>query len=102
MDSYNKLVRDNIPNIIRESGKVCDIDILDDNKILEYLYVKLNEEIFDLLYNESLDEVADILEVVFAIGKKYGFSEDEILRRRDEKKSIDGGFDKHILLKKVY
>lgn len=102
MKSYDKLVRDNIPDMIKKSGKQCDIDIIKDDRILEYLYVKLHEEIFELLDSENLDEIADVLEVVFSIGKRYGFTEDEMLIKRNEKKSQSGGFENHILLKNVY
>lgn len=102
MDKFTKLVRDNTPQIIKESGKQCDTDILNEEYALEYLYIKLHEEIFDLLDTESCDELADILEIVFSIGEKYGYSNEVLLKRKDEKKSEFGGFTKNIILKKIY
>ena len=44
MISYDKLVRDKIPEIIEASGKSCDVEIVSNEVALEYLYKKLNEE----------------------------------------------------------
>lgn len=101
MKYQEKLVRDNIPEIIRSSGKECNIETINNENILEYLYVKLYEETSELIEKQNLDELVDILELVFSIGKRYGYSEEEILNSRVEKKSIKGGFDSNILLKKL-
>ena len=87
MKIYDKLVRDRIPEIIEASGKKCDIEVVSDDVALEYLYKKLGEEVNELLTDKNLDEIADVMEVLFAIGKKYGYSEDEVLSRRNEKKN---------------
>ena len=102
MKVYDKLVRDRIPEIIEASGKKCDIEVVSDEVALEYLYKKLNEEVSELLEEKNLDEIADCLEVLFAIGKKYGYSEKDLVDRRNEKKNSRGGFEKNIVLKKTY
>lgn len=102
MKVYDKLVRDRIPEIIEASGKKCDIEVVSDEIALEYLYKKLNEEVSELLEDKNLDEIADCLEVLFAIGKKYGYSEKDLVDRRNEKKNSRGGFEKNIVLKKTY
>ena len=102
MKVYDKLVRDRIPEIIEASGKKCDIEVVNDEVALEYLYKKLNEEVSELLEDKNLDEIADCLEVLFAIGKKYGYSEKDLVDRRNEKKNSRGGFEKNIVLKKTY
>ena len=102
MKVYDKLVRDRIPEIIEASGKKCDIEVVSDEVALEYLYKKLNEEVSELLEDKNLDEIADCLEVFFAIGKKYGYSEKDHVDRRNEKKNSRGGFEKNIVLKKTY
>ena len=102
MKVYDKLVRDRIPEIIEASGKKCDIEVVNDEVALEYLYKKLNEEVSELLEDKNLDEIADCLEVLFAIGMKYGYSEEDVLSRRNEKKDARGGFDDNLVLKKTY
>ena len=102
MKVYDKLVRDKIPEIIEASGKKCDIEVVSDEIALGYLYKKLNEEVSELLEDKNLDEIADCLEVLFAIGKKYGYSEEDVLNRRNEKKDARGGFEYNLILKKTY
>lgn len=102
MNVYDKLVRDRIPEIIESSGSRCDIEVVSDDVVLEYLYKKLGEEVSELLEDRNLDEIADVMEVLFAIGKKYGYSEDEVLGRRNEKRDARGGFEDNLVLKKTY
>lgn len=102
MKVYDKLVRDRIPEIIEASGNKCEIEVVSDEVALEYLYKKLNEEVGELLEDKNLDEIADCLEVLFAIGAKYGYSEDEVLGRRNKKKLERGGFEDNLLLKSTY
>ena len=102
MKVYDKLVRDRIPEIIEASGSKCEIEVVNDEVALEYLYKKLNEEVEELLTDKNLDEIADVMEVLFAIGKKYGYSEHEVLGRRNEKRNSRGGFDGNLVLKKTY
>ena len=101
MKIYDKLVRDRIPEIIKNSGNHCEVEIVSDEVALEYLYKKLNEEVSELLEDKNLEEIADVVEVLFAIGKKYGYSEEDILNRKDEKKAKSGGFENNIILKKT-
>ena len=102
MKIYDKLVRDNIPQIIENSGNNCEVEIVSDEIALEYLYKKLQEEVDELLEDKNLEEIADVVEVLFAIGKKYGYSEDDILNKRAEKKKKSGGFEDNIILKKTW
>lgn len=102
MKVYDKLVRDRIPEIIESSGNKCEVEVVSDEIALEYLYKKLNEEVSELLEDKNLDEIADVMEVLFAIGSKYGYSEEDILNRRNEKKDARGGFEDNLILKKTY
>ena len=102
MKIYDKLVRDRIPEIIEASGSKCEVEVVSDKVALEYLYKKLGEEVEELLIDKNLDEIADVMEVLFAIGKKYGYSENEVLGRRSEKKDSRGGFEDNLILKKTY
>lgn len=102
MKVYDKLVRDRIPEIIESSGNKCEIEVVSDEVALEYLYKKLNEEVSELLEDKNLDEIADVMEVLFAIGAKYGYSEEDILNRRNEKRDSRGGFENNLVLIKTY
>lgn len=102
MKVYDKLVRDKIPEIIESSGNKCEIEVVSDEVALEYLYKKLNEEVCELLEDKNLDEIADVIEVLFAIATKYGYSEEVVLGRRNEKKDSRGGFKDNLILKKTW
>lgn len=102
MKVYDKLVRDKIPEIIESSGNKCEIEVVSDEVALEYLYKKLNEEVSELLEDKNLDEIADVMEVLFAIGSKYGYSEEDVLNRRNEKKDARGGFKDNLILNKTW
>lgn len=102
MKIYDKLVRDRIPKIIESSGNHCEIEVVNDEIALEYLYKKLNEEVSELLEDKNLEEIADVVEVLFAIGSKYGYSEYDILSKRNEKRVKSGGFEDNIILKKSW
>lgn len=64
--TYYKLVRDKIPEIIEQSGKVCKIEILSDDEYLKMLDAKLDEELAEYHQEQNLEELADLLEVLLA------------------------------------
>lgn len=91
-----KLVRDNIPDIIRADGKTPVTRILDQEEYLNELDRKLQEEVAEYQADKSLEELADILEVLSAICKARGYSREDLLKVRDEKRRKRGGFEKRI------
>ena len=98
---YNKLVRDKIPEIIEESGKSCEIEILSNDEYLKMLDKKLDEELAEYHKEQNIEELADLLEVLLATAKARGYSVETLYQVCDEKKKARGGFDKKILLKWV-
>ena len=98
---YEKLVRDKIPEIIEGSGKQCEIEILSDEKYLEMIDKKLDEELAEYHKDQNIEELADLLEVIYAATKARGYSIEDLEKVRVEKTEKRGGFDKKILLKKV-
>lgn len=60
--SYNKLVRDKIPEIIESKGDECTLEILNDDRYIEMLDKKLNEELAEYQTDKTLEELADLLE----------------------------------------
>lgn len=101
MRVYNKLVRDNIPDIIRKNGEMPCISILDDDKYLDELKTKLIEETNEFIESEELMELADILEVVEYLAKAKGSNLDEILRLKEQKEIKNGAFEKKMFLEYV-
>ncbi|MCB2340291.1 nucleoside triphosphate pyrophosphohydrolase [Clostridium estertheticum] len=102
MKTYNKLVRDKIPEIIKASGKNFDIHYAKKEEILPLLETKLNEEVSEYLEAKNLEELADVMEVLFRLANALGYSEDDLINKRNEKKEERGGFEKGIVLEKVY
>lgn len=98
---YNKLVRDKIPEIIEASGKTCETKILSDEEYLQMLDKKLDEELAEYHKDQNIEELADLLEVLYATAKARGYSIEELEQVRVEKQKARGGFDKKTLLKSV-
>ena len=95
---YNKLVRDKIPEIIEVSGKTCETEILSADAYLQMLDKKLDEELAEYHQELNIEELADLLEVLYATAKARGYSIEELEHVRVEKQKARGGFDKKILL----
>ena len=98
---YNKLVRDRIPEIIEADGRMCTTEILLDDRYLQMLDAKLNEELAEYQESKSLEELADLLEVLRAVVRARGWTWAELEQARREKATQRGGFEKKLLLKEV-
>lgn len=99
--SYNKLVRDKIPEIIEKEGKVCRYRILGEEEYRCRLDAKLDEELAEFRESHELEELADVLEVLYATARAYGVEWDRVEKIRREKAEKRGGFDRRILLESV-
>ena len=98
---YNKLVRDRIPEIIEASGKTCTTEILSDEDYLRMLEAKLDEELAEFHADKTIEELADLMEVIRAIAFARGYTPEELERTRAGKAGERGGFAKRIFLKEV-
>lgn len=98
---YNKLVRDRIPEIIRASGKTCEVEVLSDEEYLKMLDAKLDEELEEYRESRSLEELADLLEVLYAVATARGYTVEQLESVRAEKATERGAFTQKILLKEV-
>ena len=98
---YNKLVRDRIPEIIEASGKTCKTEILSDEEYLKLVDAKLDEELAEYHKDQNIEELADLIEVIYAAAKARGYTLGELERVRAEKAAKRGRFEKKILLTEV-
>lgn len=98
---YNKLIRDKIPEIIEANGKKAVVEVLDDENVLKYLDIKLGEELKEYQESGSVEELADLVEVVYALLDCKGVSLEEFEKIRVDKAEKRGGFKKRLLLKEV-
>ena len=101
MIQYNKLIRDQIPQIIEASGKQCVCEVLSESEYLEMLDAKLTEELAEYQESKSMEELADLLEVIRAVALARGSSIEEVEKIRTAKAAKRGGFEKRLLLREV-
>ena len=83
MKVYNKLVRDKITDIIEADGRIAKYRILDNNEYRQQLNSKLQEEYLD---DNNVEELADIVEVVYGILNSMDVTIDEFEKVRIKKK----------------
>lgn len=98
---YNKLVRDNIPNICKQNNQTLKYHVLDDNKYKTELKRKLKEETKEYISSGELEELADILEVVEALANANDSNFSELLKIKEEKAKKNGKFEKKFFLESV-
>lgn len=97
MESYNKLVRDKIPEILDRKGVLYEKRIASPEEYKAELIKKLNEEVQEFSEAGDLEEMADVVEVIEALKQLPEYSEVEAIRQK--KWEERGGFDEKIILK---
>ena len=99
---YDKLVRDKIPEIIEASGKKYVIENCNSpQEINRRLIEKLEEEGNEFLESNEIEELADLLQIVYSLIENNSWELGDIEKIRTEKQAARGGFSKGIILKKV-
>ena len=98
MTVYKKLVRDKIPELIEKQGETPNTRILEREEFLLHLEAKLDEEVGEYHKDPSPEELADIMEVVFALAEARGCAVEELMRVYQKKHDDRGGFEKRIFL----
>ncbi|MCT2534775.1 nucleoside triphosphate pyrophosphohydrolase [Aquibacillus koreensis] len=105
MPVYNKLVRDLIPQVIDKTGKQYSTRILDDKEYITELKTKLQEEMQEYLEasndQDSIEELADLMELIHALVETHGASMEQLEEVRQEKAEKRGGFTDKIFLIEV-
>jgi predicted house-cleaning noncanonical NTP pyrophosphatase (MazG superfamily) len=102
MPTYNKLVRDRIPEIIERTGASFNTTILSENDYIKELKKKCYEELDEYAAadndKDAVEELADLLELMYALAKVHGVDFYEIEKVRQEKAEKRGGFQERIFL----
>jgi predicted house-cleaning noncanonical NTP pyrophosphatase (MazG superfamily) len=102
MPTYNKLVRDRIPEIIEQGGKNYNTRILNESQYKTELRTKLTEELNEYLEatndNEATEELSDILELLHALTAIHGSNVEALESIRADKAKKRGGFKERIFL----
>lgn len=103
--TYNKLVRDKIPEIIQGNGEKPVTRILDEVEYKSELEKKLNEEYQEVLgattSEDRIEELADMLEIIDALAAIEGKTLGDVVEVAKQKKLKRGGFEQRIFLERV-
>ena len=101
---YNKLVRDNIPNIIKSNGEIPITRILDNDEYKKELENKLYEEYQEVLSSsgdDRIEELADMLEIIKTLANLENKTLNDVILVAEQKNKKRGAFDEKIYLEKV-
>ncbi|PED71312.1 phosphoribosyl-ATP pyrophosphohydrolase [Bacillus pseudomycoides] len=106
MPTYNKLVRDRIPEIIEHNGKTPITRILDEKEYIGEVGKKIGEELTEYLEAEKkeykVEELADLLELINALAQHEGVTLEDVEKVRKQKAEKRGSFQKRIFLVEVH
>jgi predicted house-cleaning noncanonical NTP pyrophosphatase (MazG superfamily) len=105
MPIYNKLVRDRIPEIIESTGKNFSTRVLNNEEYITELKNKSFEELQEYVQTtnneDSIEELADLLEIIHALAEYHGSSIEMVEEIRKVKAEKRGGFKEKIFLLEV-
>ncbi|MBD3251502.1 phosphoribosyl-ATP pyrophosphohydrolase [Candidatus Uhrbacteria bacterium] len=99
MIQYNKLVRHKVPELIRGKGEKVEFrPVKNDEEYWKLLKQKLIEEANEFQKDESIDELTDLIEVLYAICAHQGVRKEDLIRVRKERKERRGGYEQRVYL----
>ena len=99
--TYNKLIRDNNVKLMEDKGCKVTYEILDDKRYGQELDKKLQEEVSEYLADYSVEEMADVMEVIYAMLDFRGITMEEVEKVRLNKRNLKGAFKNKIFLMDV-
>lgn len=98
---HNKLIRDNVPEVIESNNEPYETVELDDKKFETELKKKLVEEskeVSDCSSEELVNELADVLELIKSIAAHYNISFKKVEGFQKKKRKERGAFKKRLFL----
>lgn len=102
---YNKLVRDNMFQILKDNGNIPKGYTICNSSFTSLLYSKLKNEVNDFVEEKNEEKyeerIADILEVLDAFVKEKDLEWEKIKKIKEKKKNIKGGYDKRLYLEQI-
>ena len=98
-NSKDKLIRDKIPEIAKDSGRNMDYYVANSDEYWVFLKKKLIEECQEFLESEETEEVADILEVIDAILYHKDINLEDLHKIKRAKLEKRGGFKNRFIMK---
>lgn len=101
MSAYPKLVRDKIPELIKERGATPRVRLIDQANLYPWLLIKLREEIKEFEESPCVEELADMYEVLRALALSLSISVEELEQERQKKYEERGGFHRGIVLEEI-
>lgn len=99
--TYNKLVRDRVPEILQRQGLHPLTRHLDEKEYMHALHEKLKEEMREYMAGRNMEELADVVEVIDAILQARGLSMEMLDNLRKMKAQSNGAFRERVFLERV-
>lgn len=97
MEKYEKLVRDRMPEILDAKGVPYEKRVANDSEYKAELIKKLNEEVSEFLEESSVEELADVLEVIDALKDLSEYQGVNAIQK--QKRDERGGFSNRYIVK---
>jgi predicted house-cleaning noncanonical NTP pyrophosphatase (MazG superfamily) len=99
--TYNKLVRDHIPEIINAEGRECATEVMSEEDYAQALLDKLVEEAEEVRIatpEKRATELADLLEVFDALLQAQNLNLEEVKTIQERRRAERGGFVQRLKL----
>jgi predicted house-cleaning noncanonical NTP pyrophosphatase (MazG superfamily) len=103
--SLKKLIRDLIPEIFQKANISLNYHIMSDEQYLKKLKEKLQEETLEVIEasskEELIEEMGDLLEVIYALAKLQDIELNEVEKVRLQKKKVNGAFENRLYAESI-